>query len=488
MNVELRNIQKTFGPVRANDNISLTIPAGTIYGILGENGAGKSTLLKILSGYLRADSGALLLDGRPAVIRSPADGIRHGIGMLHQDPLDFPPMEAVDDFMVGRSGKFFPDRKRACAELGKLAGDFDFSVDPEARVDSLTVGERQQLEIVRLLAIGVRVLILDEPTTGISAGQKQKLFQALRQLSGQGMTIVFVTHKLRDVEELCGQVAVLRQGRLIGETARPFDEGALVRMMFDREFERPHKSHAVLGETVLDVRDLSVEDRRLSVSGANLELKRGEIVGLAGMDGSGQELLLRACAGLIRPVGGRVCVSGRNLTRRPYREFLDAGVAYLPAARMEAGLVRGLTVTEHGVLAAGRNNFSIDWAGAEQQALKRISDFDIRARPSSPVESLSGGNQQRVLLSLLKEDLRLILLEHPTRGLDIESSIYIWDQLKRRCQNGAGVLFMSADLDEILQYSDRVVVFFSGRMSAPLDAAGLRAETIGQRIGGVGFE
>ena len=487
MNVELRNICKRFGSLRANDGISLTIPAGTIYGILGENGAGKSTLLKILSGSLRSDSGEILLDGQPVVIRSPADGIRHGIGMLHQDPLDFPSMEAGDDFLVGRQGGLFPDRKHAAAELRKLAADFDFSIDPEAYVESLTVGERQQLEIVRLLSVGVRVLILDEPTTGISAAQKEKLFQALRRLAGQGMTIVLVTHKLRDVEQLCGQVAVLRQGRRVGDAASPFDKGALVKLMFGRELSHPDKACSTRKETVLELRDLSVEDRRATLNGINLDVKSGEVVGLAGMNGSGQELILRACAGLTRPVGGQMRVDGRDLTGRPYREFLDVGVAYLPSARMEAGLIRGLNVAEHCVLAGEQKGFAVDWPAAERTARQRIENFNIHATPSSPVESLSGGNQQRFLLALLKEDLRLILLEHPTRGLDVESSLYIWEGLKKRCQNGASVLFMSSDLDELIHYSDRVVVFFSGKMSAPLDSANLRIETLGQMVGGVGF-
>ena len=487
MNVELRNICKRFGSLCANDSISLSIPSGTICGVLGENGAGKSTLLKILSGFFRADGGDILLDGRPVVLRSPAAGIRHEIGMLHQDPLDFPPMKAVDNYLVGRRGGFFPDRKQAVSKLRKLASDFEFSVDPEVHVDSLTVGERQQLEIVRLLSIGVRVLILDEPTTGISAAQKEKLFHALRRLAGQGMTIIFVTHKLCDVEQLCGRVAVLRQGRLVGEAVSPFDEESLVKLMFGRELSHPDKSCAARKEVVLELCDLSVEDRRMSLSRINLDVKSGEIIGLAGMNGSGQELILRACAGLTRPIGGQLQVDGCDLTGRPYREFLDSGIAYLPASRMEAGLIRGLTVVEHCVLAGEQKGFAVDWPAAEQIARQKIADFNIHATPSSPVESLSGGNQQRILLGLLKENLCLILLEHPTRGLDVESSIYIWEKLKERCRNGASVLFMSSDLDEILHYSDRVVVFFGGNLSPPIDAVRARHETIGQMIGGVGF-
>ena len=239
------------------------------------------------------------------------------------------------------------------------------------------------------------------------------------------MTIVFVTHKLPDVEQLCGRAGVLRQGKLVGEAAPPFDKGALAKMMFGREIPPPRKSSSSRSEALLEVRNLSIEDRRMKVNEINLDVKRGEMIGLAGMDGSGQELLLRACAGLARPVAGHLRVDGRDLTGRPYREFLESGVAYLPASRMEAGLVRSLSVAEHCVLAGEQKGFAIDWRAAEESAGDTIAEFSIRATPCSPVESLSGGNQQRVLLGLLKKNLNLILLEHPTRGLDVESSIYV---------------------------------------------------------------
>src|SRR5512135_807679 len=223
MNVELRHIRKHFGRVYANDDIVLKIPEGTIQGILGENGAGKITLMKILSGFIQADTGEIVLDGKAVVSKSPADANRYGIGMLHQDPLDFPPMRLIDNFLLGRAGGLFPDRKAVGREFRDLAAQFDFFLDPDAYVDSLTVGERQQLEILRLLWMGARVLILDEPTTGISASQKAKLFETLRKLAKQGKTIIFVSHKLEDVEALCSKVAVLRSGKLVGEASAPFD-------------------------------------------------------------------------------------------------------------------------------------------------------------------------------------------------------------------------------------------------------------------------
>ena len=238
MILEIKGISKTFGQgqsaVHANVDIQLDIPSGIIQGVLGENGAGKSTLMKVLSGFIQADRGEILIDGKAAVIRSPADAIRYGIGMLHQDPLDFPPMKVIDNFMLGFPGGVFPDQKLAQAELLNLEKRFGFSIAPDGFVDSLTVGERQQLEILRLLWLGVQVLILDEPTTGISAPQKEVLFSTLRRLAQDGKTIIFGSHKLEDVEQLCDKVAVLRQGILVGETQPPFNIERLVEMMFNK--------------------------------------------------------------------------------------------------------------------------------------------------------------------------------------------------------------------------------------------------------------
>lgn len=487
MNVELRHIHKHFGKVHANNDIVLNIPEGTIQGILGENGAGKSTLMKILSGFIQADSGEILLDGKEVIIKSPADAIRLGVGMLHQDPLDFPPMRLVDNFLLGHAGGLFPDRKAVAREIRDLAVRFDFSLDPETYVDSLTVGERQQLEILRLLWLGARILILDEPTTGISASQKEKLFETLRKLAGQGMTIIFVSHKLEDVEVLCHKVAVLRSGELVGEVSAPFNAGKLVGMMFGKEIKLGERSPLKPGAKVLELRDLAVEDFRLRLSGINLEVHAGEVIGLAGMEGSGQGAFMRACAGLIRPVDGQVLVGDRDLTGRSYHTFKRDGVSFMPASRMEEGLVPGLTLTEHFVLAEETQGLVIDREKGQKLAEERIRSFNIHGTPVSTVESLSGGNQQRALLALLRTPLSLILLEHPTRGLDIESAIYIWSKLKERCRQGTAILFISSDLEEILQYSDRVLVFFSGDVTPPLDVTALTTEKLGELIGGMGW-
>ncbi|MFA5851135.1 MAG: ATP-binding cassette domain-containing protein [Spirochaetales bacterium] len=490
MNIELRDITKTFGTLKANDSISLTVPPATIQGILGENGAGKSTLMKIFSGFLRPDSGGIFFDGAPIRIDSPDDAIRLGIGMLHQDPLDFPPFKIIDDFILGSPGGLVPDRRKALAAFRALSARFDFSLSPEARVSSLTVGERQQLEILRLLWLGAKVLILDEPTTGISQTQKDKLFAALRKLAAEGMTIFFVSHKLEDVEALCSRAAVLRQGALIGEMEAPFDKAKLVHMMFGKEVRLAPKSSAAPGRRILTVKTGCIDSVRIRIKDVNLEVRQGEIIGLAGMEGSGQDLFLGACGGLVEPAGGQFCLDEeeRPMNGKTYHDYKKRGVAYLPAARLEKGLVPGLTLTEHFILSEKMSGVFIDKAAATDISTRRISAFNIKGRPDSAVESLSGGNQQRTLLSLLPVSSSLILVEHPTRGLDIESTIYIWGKLKERCEAGTAILFISSDLDEILQYSDKVLVFFAGKVTPPIDAETLNVKKLGELIGGIGWE
>jgi simple sugar transport system ATP-binding protein len=489
MNVELIGIRKTFGPVTANDNIHLRILSGTIQGILGENGAGKSTLMKVLSGFIQADQGLILLDGKEVKIHSPADAIHYGVGMLHQDPLDFPPMKVIENFIAGSPGKIVPNAKEVIARFNELQRQFDFTLDPQAHVDRLTVGERQQLEILRLLWLGAQVLILDEPTTGISALQKIKLFETLRKLAAQGKTIIFVSHKLEDVEQLCHRVAVLRRGQLVGEAMPPYRMDELVQMMFGKVVSFGGRESYKPGEMALELKDVSIEDYRMRIGPVNLQARKREVIGLAGMEGSGQLLFLRACTGLIRPTAGRMLVNGKDLTGKGYHTFLKNGVVYMPASRMEEGLVPGCSLMEHFVLARDQGGFFVDWEGAQKVAQEQIAGYNIHGRPDSTVESLSGGNQQRTLLALMRTPASLILMEHPTRGLDIESTLYIWSLLKERCSNqGSAILFISSDLDEILQYSDRILVFFAGRVSPPLDAASTTVDQLGQLIGGRGWD
>jgi general nucleoside transport system ATP-binding protein len=485
MGLELRDIHKRFGPVRANDGVSLSIATGSLHGLLGENGAGKSTLMKVLSGFYVADSGEVMLDGTRIELGSPDAAIKAGIGMLHQDPLVFLPMSVLDNFVLASPGPLRLDRRRARQDVLELRDRFGFGFDLDAPARTLTVGERQQLEITRLLWLGARILILDEPTTGISADQRDLLFATLRALAAEGMSVIFVSHKLEEIEELCEQVTVMRQGEVVGTTEMPVPPSELVSMMFGEPIAIADRQDVALGEPVLEMRGVTIEERLLRLDAISLEVRGGEVIGLAGLEGSGQRTFLRGISGLVPPSAGSVAVNGTDVTGSSYRAHLDHGIGYLPAGRLEEGLVEGLSITEHLILADRRaRGFFIDWGRARAASRETIGHFSIKGTEASAVESLSGGNQQRLLLAMLPPRLGLLLMEHPTRGLDLESSDWVWRQLLARREDGTAIIFASADLDELLRYSDRILVFFSGRVLAELDARTTTLDEIGHLIGG----
>jgi general nucleoside transport system ATP-binding protein len=483
MALELRDIHKHYGPVHANDGIDLTVEAGTLHGLLGENGAGKSTLMKVVSGFIEADSGEIVLDGQLLDLASPHQAIEAGIGMLHQDPLVFLPFTVVDNFLLGAPGPVRLDRDHGEAELQRVSADLGFSFDPDELARNLTVGERQQLEITRLIWLGARVLILDEPTTGISASQRIQLFATLRTLSEDGLIVIFVSHKLEEVEQLCDSVTVLRQGKVVGAADMPVRSELLVEMMFGKTFAESEKPEATLGDTVLDFSSCTINDGTTSIEGLDLAIGAGEVIGLAGLEGSGQRPFLRAAAGLLELDDGRLAVGDRDVTREGYREHLASGVHFIPAGRLEEGLIQGLTIAEH-IALTEQSGFLIDWASADEIAETKIHDFFVKGTPQSTVESLSGGNQQRLLLSMAPPGLKLLLMEHPTRGLDVESADYIWQRLLERRNEGTAIVFSSADLDELLRYSDRIIVFFGGDVFNICNAADIDGEALGHLIGG----
>jgi simple sugar transport system ATP-binding protein len=484
MSLELRDIHKHFGPVRANDGITITVETGTLHGLLGENGAGKSTLMKVLSGFHSADSGEIVLDGRTIKLASPVDAIAAGIGMLHQDPLVFLPFSVIDNFVLGSPGSNRLDRAEATRQLRELTERYGFNLDPGAPVRTLTVGERQQLEILRLLWLGARVLILDEPTTGISADQRAKLFVTLKALAKEGMSVIFVSHKLEEVADLCERVTVMTRGKVVGEAEMPVPPEQLVEMMFGQAIEIRDRNEVPLGASQLTLDSVRMAGGLLSEEPISLDVKAGEVIGVAGMEGSGQDTFLRICCGMRAPKEGTIAVAGTDMTGKHYREFLAADVKYLPAGRLEEGLIEGLTITEHFVLAGGATSFFVDWGAARQRAEEQIQHYTIKGTEASTAESLSGGNQQRVLLAMLPPELTVLLMEHPTRGLDIESADWVWEQLLARREQGTSILFASADLDELLRYSDRILVFFSGRVIGELDASHTNVDEIGLLIGG----
>jgi simple sugar transport system ATP-binding protein len=487
MHVHIDQVTKIFGTLRANDAISMMLESGKLYAILGENGAGKSTLMKILSGYQPADSGQIRIDDAVVHFDTPADALAHGIGMLHQEPLDIAPLTALENFILGSPTGLFPDRRAARERFTNTVARLGFySLRPDALIESLTIGERQQLEIARLISLGARLLILDEPTTGISAEQKATLFATLKALAhSQGLTVTLVSHKLEDVEALCDHVYVLRSGKVVGDAPMPISTAQMVEMMFGKRIDaEPRQNARGKPEVVLTMQNVGLQDQRLSVDECTLAVNAGQVIGLAGLDGSGQRAFLRACAGLERLRYGRILLGSEDVTGKSYHYLSEKGVAFTPAGRLEEGLISGLTIAEHFALARHAGGIRINLGRSAIQADEQIARYSIRGKPQHQIQNLSGGNQQRVLLSMLPPDLRLLLLENPTRGLDVESSRFIWSKLLERRDQGAAIVFVSPDLDEIIQYSDRIAVFFGGRMTLIDDPATVTAADLGQLIGG----
>ena len=496
MNIELRGIHKRFGAIHANRDISFSFGEGRIVGILGENGAGKSTLMKILSGFQPADEGEILIDGAAVTSAGPTAAIANGIGMLQQDPLDVGAFTVLENFIYGGGDGITLGRAEAEASLSDLTSRFGFALDPHQPIDNLLIAQRQQLEIIRLLALGVRALILDEPTTGISAEQKTVLFEALRRLArDEGMIVLLVSHKLEDVIELCDEVMVLRAGALVGAMDMPgADEELssaliartkrdLVTLMFGEELQAQSREPIALGESVLEVENLVAQDLRLDMQPISMTVHAGEVIGLAGLDGSGQELFMRACARLGRVSGGSLRFDGENALNRSYRQLFRRGCVFGAAGRLEEGLIAGLSLTEHTALVVD-DHLRIDWKAVAKRADSRIEQYRVKGRADDQIEQLSGGNQQRVLMGLLPDEPKLLILEQPTRGLDVDSARWIWTQLLERCQAGGAIIFNSSDLEELVTYSDRIFVFYAGRVHQVPDARNASIDELGHLIGG----
>ena len=484
MNITLQHIHKRFGRVHANNDISVELQEGHIIGVLGENGAGKSTLMKILSGFQPADSGTILIDGRDVQYLGPQAAIAHGVGMLQQDPLDVGAFTVLENFAYGRDSGWIPDLKSARTELERYTKEFGFDLDPDLPNEQLSIAQRQQLEIIRLLALGVKTLILDEPTTGISADQKDVLFNALKALAREdGLIVLLVSHKLEDVIALCDRVFVLRAGQLVGERDMPATKSDLVRMMFGEELAPESIESVPKGDLVLELDQAHIRNKRLDMPNVSLSAHSGEIIGFAGLDGSGQELVMRACAGLERLHSGEVRINKSVFNGKPYRNYMANGVVYAAAGRIEEGLIAGLTLTEHMALVMDKS-LLVDWKSARKAMDSQIEVYDIRGHATDNIEQLSGGNQQRTLMSLMPDEPTALVLEQPTRGLDVDSARWIWKQLLERRKRGAAIIFSSAELDEIVTYSDRIIVFYAGKMFEIADASQTNIDELGHLIGG----
>ena len=482
--IVLTDIAKQYGRVRANDSISLTLEPGRIYALVGENGAGKSTLMRILAGHTVPDSGTIAVRGESHARLTPALAANLGVGMLYQDPLDFPALPVWENFRLGGTAR---TREDVVDKLGELSNHLGVCFLPGEPIASLTVGERQLLELLRLLDLGATTLILDEPTTGITPEQKRSLFGLLTRLAREeNHTVVLVTHKLSEALEMADAIFVMRQGRLVSRLETPCGEDELVRLMFgeavDRAGDVPPVSAPQTRRMVLDRAVFAGPKYHLGP--LDIAAAPGEMIGLAGLDGSGQELFLRGLCGLDRLAEGRLVLDGREYARNDFKTLHKAGVHFVPADRMSQALFPDLSIREHILLAFPDQAARLEDFRREQCEGR----FNLRAHPDTPAKSLSGGNQQRLLLSLIPDGAPLLLMEHPTRGLDAGSSLQVWEHLRQRCRDGATIFFFSPDLDEVIEHSHRVLVFFDRELVADVPREQATVETLGALMAGKNLE
>jgi ABC-type uncharacterized transport system ATPase subunit len=491
--LEMRGITKRYPGTLANDAIDLDVRPGEIHALLGENGAGKTTLMNVLYGLARPDAGEIRLDGEPVTISSPADAIAHGISMVHQHFMLVPVFSVADNILLGEEvmrDPVFIDRAEARRRIVELGTRFGFEIDPDVRVGALSVGAQQRVEILKALYRKARILVLDEPTAVLTPQETEEIFAVLRRLAAAGHSIVFISHKLYEVLEVADRITVLRRGRVVGER-RPdeTDEGDLAELMVGREVALVvDRGESHPGPAVLSVRDLAVRDDRghEAVRGVDLDVRSGEIVGIAGVAGNGQGELVEAIVGLRRPTSGRIHLDADDVTGRSPRALNELGVGYVPADRQRYGVVLSFPCSDNLILTRYyRPPYARGWrrdeAAIEAFAEATVAQFDVRTpSPQARVSTLSGGNQQKLIVAReFSRDLRLLVLDQPTRGLDVGSIEFIHRQIIAKRDAGAAVLLVSAELDEVLELSDRVAVMFRGRFVAMRDARSADKNEIG---------
>jgi simple sugar transport system ATP-binding protein len=498
MRVELRGITKRFPGVVAAEGVDVTVESGEVHALLGENGAGKSTLMNILFGLYRPDEGEVLLDGQPLVARSPADAIAAGIGMVHQHFMLVPVFTVAENVILGveptgRLGRI--ERAAARDEVAELSRRYGLAVDPDALVEDVPVGVQQRVEILKALYRDARCLILDEPTAVLTPQEIDDLMVIIRQLADGGRSVIFISHKLREVREVADEVTVLRRGRVVGHTTpAESDEQELATLMVGHDVQLVvDKDDADPAETILDVRDLVVTDERghRVVDGLSLDVKAGEIVAIAGVQGNGQTELVEAITGLRSPTSGTITLDGHDLAGATPRKVAEAGVAHVPEDRQRDGLIGTFDVASNLVLNQLRQRpFSrrgrIDRRAVRTHAETLVEDFDVRT-PSvdTRVGALSGGNQQKVIVAReFFHARRLLVMSQPTRGLDVGSIQYIHRQIVAKRDEGVAVLLNSSELDEVLALADRVAIVVGGRVVDVLDRADASRERCGLLMAG----
>jgi general nucleoside transport system ATP-binding protein len=499
MKLELQGITKRFGALVANDAIDLVVESGEIHSLLGENGAGKSTLMNVLFGLYNADAGQILLDDKAVNFSGPGDAMAAGIGMVHQHFMLIPVFTVAENVALGHEptkGFGVLDLETARKLVREISERFGFSVDPDALVEDLPVGVQQRVEIIKSLARDAKILVLDEPTAVLTPQETDELMEIMRDLAKSGTSIVFITHKLREVKAVADKITVIRQGRVIGQ-AKPTDSTAeLASLMVGREVDLTvEKIPASPGNLILKVNQASVLDDRdqLAVKSVSFEVRAGEILAIAGVQGNGQTELAEAIVGL-RPLhseGGEILVSGKNVSGLGVRRILESGVGYVPEDRKKDGLISEFSIAENLMLngsfsAPFAKGLNIDFKSRNRIAEQRVKEFDVRTPSySTPAGQLSGGNQQKVVLAReLSREVDLLVVSQPTRGVDVGSIEFIHERLVEERNRGKAVVLISTELDEVLALADRIAVMYRGQIVGIVDGNTDRSK-LGQMMAGV---
>ncbi len=487
----MRGIVKRFGPVVANNGVDLAVGVGEVLALLGENGAGKSTLMKILYGLYQPDAGEIRLGGEPAILRSPADAIARGVGMVSQHFSLVPTFTVAENIALGDEGGLAFNRGAAEAAVRATADRYGLAIDPAARVGGLSVGEQQRVEILKALHRHARVLILDEPTAVLTPQEASALFGVLKQLVAQGLSVIFSSHKLDEVLAVADRVTVLRDGRSVGGAPTAgASPASLAELMVGRPtFGVTRGAGGEVGAPVLELREVHAHnDRgRPALRGISLDVRAGEVLGVAGVAGNGQAELAEVISGMRRLQAGQVLLGGRDLAGAGAAEVAEAGVGRIPEDR-HTGVVGDLSVADNLAL-EHLHEFTrrglLDRAAIQSQARLLIAEYNIKALPSSPARTLSGGNMQKVILArVLSRRPKLVVASEPTRGLDVGATEYVRGKLLEQRARGAAVLLISEDLDEILALSDRIAVIFAGQIIGAVPAAAATAEQLGLMMAG----